>query len=163
MDENYVRIQSGRVTLGQSSLEASGTLKDPQKPAAVQFNTTLALGEIGRLLKVAARPEGYVKAGGNATLRPNNDYLIAGNIDGRNIAIRQGTTQLAGINLDSTFTADPHRIELAGPRLNALGGGFTGNASLAEMEQFRVAGTLHNFDIDQLARTFAGRSLATMA
>ena len=67
MDENYVRIQSGRVTLGQSSLEASGTLKDPQKPAAVQFNTTLALGEIGRLLKVAARPEGTSKAGGNAT------------------------------------------------------------------------------------------------
>ena len=29
-------------------------------------------------------------------LRPNNDYLVAGNIDGRNVAVRQGTTRLAG-------------------------------------------------------------------
>ncbi|PWU02641.1 MAG: hypothetical protein C5B51_20470 [Terriglobia bacterium] len=159
MDGNRVQIQSGRLTLGNSNIEASGTLKDANRPGSVQFNSTLALNELGRLLRVAAQPEGVVRAGGNATLQANNDYKITANVDGRNIGIRQGGSRLAGINLDSSVTADPHRIELGGLRLAALGGTFSGSASLVEMAQFRISGTLHNFDIVQAARPFVNRPL----
>ena len=89
----------------------------------------------------------------------NNDYLVTANVDARNVGLHQGTTQLTGIALDSAVTADPHRIELAGVRLAALGGSFTGSAAIQEMQQFHVAGNLHNFDIDQLTRTFMAKPL----
>ena len=58
MDVNSIKISTARASLGNSNLEASGTLKDPSGSGLVQFNTSLALGELGRLLKLAARPEG---------------------------------------------------------------------------------------------------------
>src|SRR5581483_1491538 len=61
------------------------------------------------------------------------------------------------VALDSSVTADPHRVELTGLRLTALGGGFTGNAAVEEMQHFQVSGHLSNFDIDQLARAFTGK------
>ncbi len=158
-DDTHVQIQSARLTLGHSNLEASGTLKEPNRPAAVQFNSTLALGELGRLLRVSARPEGTVKLGGDATLRANNDYTVMAKVDARNVAIRQGAMRLDRINLDSTVTADPHRIDLAGLRLEALGGTFSGSASLVEMAQYRVVGTLRNFDIGRVSRPFMARPL----
>jgi translocation and assembly module TamB len=156
-DQQSIHIQSARVTLGGSSIEASGTLKQQNKPGAVQFNATLALNELGRMLKVAARPEGIVKAGGTATLDANNNWSVTGNVDGRGVGFHTGTTHVSGVALDSAVTADPHRIELAGLRVEALGGGFNGNASIHEMQQFRVAGNLSHFDIDQLARAFTGK------
>jgi translocation and assembly module TamB len=159
MTADLVRIQSARLTVGHSNLEASGTLKDGNKPGAVQFNSTLALGELGRLLRLSAQPEGTVRIGGNANLRPNNDYSVMANVDARNVAIRQGNTRLAGINLDSIVTADPHRIELAGLRLAAMGGSFAGSASLVEMTQFHLSGNLRNFDIAQVSRALGGRPL----
>ncbi len=145
-EQNRIQVQSARIELGQSNIQASGT------PNAVQFNASLALGEIGRLLRVDARPEGTAHIGGNATLGPNNDYRVTANVEARNVALRQGTTRLSGISLDSAVTADPHRIELAGLRLNALGGGFTGSATVEEMARFHVSGNLRNFDLEQMSR-----------
>ncbi len=158
-DDRSIHIQSARMNLGASSLEAKGTLKEPNKPGDVQFNATLALNELGRMLKVAARPEGVVKLGGNASLRENNDYLIAANVDARNVAIHQGATHLSGIALDSSVTADPHRIELANLRLAAFGGTFAGSAAIQELQQFHLAGNLHNFDLEHLTRAFMAKPL----
>jgi translocation and assembly module TamB len=158
-DGESVRIQSARANLGASSIEASGVLKEQNKPGTVQFNATLALAELGRMFKVEQRPEGVVKVGGNASLRENSDYLITANVSGRGIAIRQGTTRLSNIALDTAVTADPHRIELAGVRLAALGGAFTGSAAIQEMQQFKVAGRLASFDIGTVAAAFLNRPL----
>ena len=119
MDQQRVQIQSARVTLGGSNLEAMGTLKEPRQPGNLRFNATLALNELGRLLKVAARPEGFLRAGGNAVLRQDNSYAITANVDGRGLGFHQDSTHLTGINLDSALTADRHRIELTGLRLSA--------------------------------------------
>lgn len=159
MDQQHVDLQSARVTLGASNLEAKGTLKSPNQPGNVQFNATLALGEIGRMLKLAQQPEGTVKAGGNAELKQNNDYVITAKVDARGVSLREGTTRLTGIDLDTAVTADPHRIELANLRLAALGGSFDGSAGIDNMRTFQVKGDLHHFDIDRLAATFAGKRL----
>jgi translocation and assembly module TamB len=159
MDSSRIQIQSARLSLGHSNLEASGMLKDVNRPGSVRFNSTLALGEIGRLLRVSAQPEGTVHVGGNANLEANDNYLILANLDARNVSLREGTTRLSGISLDSKVTADPHRIELGGLRLMVLGGSFTGSAALVDMAQFRVTGTLHNFDIAQTMRPFVTKPL----
>jgi translocation and assembly module TamB len=154
IDQQRVQIQSARVTLGGSNLEAKGTLKDPRRPGNLQFNATLALNELGRLLKVSARPEGILRAGGNATLRQDNSYTVTANVDGRGLGFHEGATHLTGINLDSALTADPRRIELTGLRLSALGGSFNGAAGIEEMRRYHVAGDLHNFDIARVAGAF---------
>jgi translocation and assembly module TamB len=152
-DQNRIQVKSARIDLGQSNIQASGA------PNAVEFQASLALGEIGKLLRVAAQPEGTARIGGNATLGPNNDYRVTANVDARDVAIRQGGTRFSGISVDSSVTADPHRIELGGLRLEALGGAFTGSASVEEMAQFKLAGNLHNFDLDRIARAFLPQPL----
>ena len=145
-EQNRIQVRNAQVVLGQSKIEASGA------PNAVQFHASLALGEIGRLLKVPERPEGTATIGGSATLDRNNSYRITANVEARNVALVEGTAHLSGISVDSAVTADPHRIELAGLRLNAMAGGFTGNATVEELAQFHVAGSLHGFEIEQLSR-----------
>ena len=156
-DENRIHVSSARLQLGQTSVEASGTLKDVANPGSMQFNATLALGQLGQLFRVAARPEGTLKASGNAMLRANNDYLVKANVDARNVGLREGNTRLSGISLDSAVTADPRRIELGGLRLAAFGGSFTGRAGIENKSQFQLAGDLHHFDLQALARAFGER------
>jgi translocation and assembly module TamB len=153
MDDGGIKVQNAKVNLGQTNIEASGTIRQ------VQFQSTLALGELGRLFRVAARPEGTVRLGGSASYTNTNDYRVTANLDARNVAFRQGTTQIAGVSLDSSVTADAARIELDGMRLGALGGSLTGSASLENLDHFRLSGNLHNFDIDQLARAFVAKPL----
>jgi translocation and assembly module TamB len=154
MDDNQIRIQAARASLGHSDIEASGTLKDAGNAGSVQFRSTLALGEMGALFRVSARPEGTVKVGGTAALAANNEYKVVANLDARGVAVRQGTTRIAGVSLDAAVKADPHRIELSGLRLAALGGSFTGSAAIQDLAQFHVAGNLHNFDLADMARAF---------
>jgi translocation and assembly module TamB len=154
IDDNRIGIQSARASLGSSDLEASGTLKDATHAASLQFRGTLALGEIGKLFRVTARPEGTVKVDGNGALEANNEYKIDAHVDARGVAVSQGATRIAGVSLDSSVKADSHRIELSSLRLAALGGSFTGSAAVQDLAKFHVAGNLHNFDIAAVARVF---------
>ncbi len=160
MDDNRIQVTTGRLTLGESNLEASGTLKDRTAPAGLRFNGTLALGQLGRLLRVSAQPEGIVKLGGNAKLTGPSEYLVEAKVDARGLAIRQGGTRLSGIDLDSNVRADPRLIQLTGLRLAALGGSVTGEAQLENMARFRVNANLSHLDIQQAAREFSPQRLA---
>ena len=159
MDGDRIQIQSARVSLGHSDVEASGSLRDPGRANSVLFRSTVALGEIGALFRVSAHPQGTLRIGGKATLPANNDYKIVATLDARGVAIQQGTARITGVNLDSSVDVDPHRIELSGLRLSALGGSFDGSAAIRELAQFQVAGNLRNFDIAQMARVFTSGDL----
>ncbi|MDQ2947485.1 MAG: hypothetical protein M3Y27_16385, partial [Acidobacteriota bacterium] len=159
MDENSIRISTARASLGNSNLEASGTLKDPSGNGVVQFNTSLALGELGRLLKLAARPEGTLQASGNAKLTGQSDYAVTASINGKDLAFREGQQRFSNIGVTGSLFADPRKIDLNKFKLTALGGEITGDAGLENMQRFRFKGNLHGFDIQTLARTFAGRKL----
>ncbi|MBZ5583731.1 MAG: translocation/assembly module TamB domain-containing protein [Acidobacteriia bacterium] len=166
MADNRIQVQSGRVSLGHSAIEAHGTLETQNNRSqnanfggTMQFNASLALGEIGRLMRLAAQPEGTVRIGGNAALTANNAYAVTANIDGRNMAFRENGTRIAGVDLATSVSADPHRIEVAGLRLSALGGSVTGSGAVENMAQFHFAGDLHHFDIDQVMRAFTPNRL----
>ncbi len=146
-----------RAALGQSNIEASGRLQNPQGSAGLQFHATLALGEIGRIAKVAARPEGTVILNGTAMLDANNDYRVTGNIDARHLAVSQGRQRISGIDLVSALAVDPHNVSLDGLRLSALGGEFDGNVSVADFEKYKVQGELRHLDIESALRAFGER------
>ena len=161
-DSTAIQVQSARIGLGRSNLEASGNLKAANGAGegnSMKFNASLELNELGRLFHIAARPEGSVKLGGTARLDAQNNYSVGGNIEARHLAFQQGTTRIAGVSLDSSVTADPHRIALSNLRLDALGGRLVGAASLEEMSAFQVNGRLQGFDIESLARQFLHQDL----
>ena len=159
MDENTIKIQTGRVTLGQSNIEASGTLKDPSGKSAVQFNTSLALGELGRLFKVSAKPEGVLQASGTAKLTGQSDYLVNASVHGGDLGFQNGAQRIRNVSIKGQLSADPKRIALNDLKLAAFGGEVTGRADLENMAAFHVDAQLHGFNTRTLARTFGGKDL----
>ena len=151
MDDHRIQISAARLTLGRSQVEASGTLKNGSNPAGLQFNAALALGQLGRLLRVAAQPEGSVQLNGTAKMSGASDYRVEAKLEARGLAFRQGATRLSGIDLVSSISADPRLLQLTGLRLSALGGTLAGNAELANMERFRANLDLRALDIQTVA------------
>ena len=88
MDDNSIQVSSSRLTVGQSNIEASGTLKNGSNPAGLQFSASLAMGQLGRLLRVATRPaEGTLKIDGNLKLFGATRFQVNANLS--NVDIRQ--------------------------------------------------------------------------
>ncbi len=150
MDDNGLQISSAHVRLGESTLEASGG-------SNVSFKTSLALGQLGRMLKVAQQPEGVLEA--NGTAKVSADYQVEAKLRGSNLGFRNGEQRLGGIGLSGDLSANPKRIDLKGFQLAAFGGGVTGNASVEDLKTFQFAGNLHDFNTRVLARTFAQQDL----
>ena len=159
MDQNTIQIPAARITLGQSGIEASGTLKDPSGQSSLRFNTTLALGQLGRLFKVAVQPDGVLQASGNAKLTGQSDYDVTASIQGHDLAFREGAQRFSNIGISGSLAANPRAIGLTNFKLTALGGAVTGDASLQNMERFQFHGDLHDFDIQTLARALANEQL----
>ncbi|MFN7998910.1 MAG: translocation/assembly module TamB domain-containing protein [Bryobacteraceae bacterium] len=160
MDQNRIEVTRGHIVLGESNVQASGTLKNGAHPAGLRFQASLALGQLGKLLRVSAQPHGTLNAGGQATLTGNSDYRVIANLNGKGIGFRQGATKVSGIELNSTVTADPRLIHLGGLRVAALGGSLSGDASLENMAKFHVNARLDHFDIQQVARALSPQQLA---
>ena len=157
--ENRITVDGLRATIGKSNIEASGTLKDPQGNGALEFKSRLVLDELGRLAKVAARPDGIVVANGTAKLDAANNYQVAGNVEGRDISFTQGAQRIRNVNLFTAIDVDPNRIDLKGLRLSALGGQFTGNASLEQFARYTVNGSLRNLDMQTVQKALGQKPL----
>ncbi|MCC6586298.1 MAG: translocation/assembly module TamB domain-containing protein [Bryobacterales bacterium] len=148
-----IEIDSGRLTLGNSNVEASGLLKGPSTKTGLEFKTTLDLAEVSGLFGLAAAPQGQVQANGKARL-PDSGFEVEGNVVGRNVSFVQDGKRIRNINLNSAFRATPQRIDLQGMNLAAFGGRFTGNASLEDMSALNLEGRLENLDIRTAGAAF---------
>ncbi|HLG97016.1 MAG TPA: translocation/assembly module TamB domain-containing protein [Bryobacteraceae bacterium] len=148
-----IQVNGLRMTLGHSDFEASGKLKDPHGNGSLAFRSTLALGELGRLAKLAERPAGTVQLNGTAKLDANNNYELNGNVNAKNVSFREGSQQVNNIDLISAVHLDPHHLDLNGLRLAAFGGDLTGNLSMVDFARFQFRGDLHNLDLRTAART----------
>ncbi len=160
IDRDNIQVSGARMSLGHSSIEASGKLKDAAGNGALQFKASLVLDELGRLYQNAFNPRGIVALNGNARLKgANNDYQVDGNIDAKNLSFTASGTHIDGVNLSSTIDANKDAIEMKGLRLAAFGGSFNGNAGMEKLERFHVDGRLADFGIKQLAHMFAQQNI----
>jgi translocation and assembly module TamB len=154
-----IQIQNAHLALGDSTIEASGPLESPNGSGSLQFNTTLALGQLGKLFEVSAKPQGTLKVAGNASLSPNGQYNVTANVAARNVSLQEGTTKLTNVSLDSSLSATPNQIALGGIHLDAMGGSFVGSATVQNLDQFHLNGKLQHFDIDKLVRAVSPQHL----
>ena len=161
MDEksNTIQIQTAHIGLGQTTLQASGTL-DQSKNGSAQFNANLALGELSSLLGVSSvQTGGDLQANGNLKLDAKNNFAADGTLNSRGVSVRSGTTRLSGISLYSPFHADPYLVSLDGLKLNAFGGTLAAKIFIEKMQQLSVEGNLRNLSLPGIATAFTGKRL----
>ncbi len=151
-DEQIIQVAALNVGFGQSNLEASGTLKDPRGAGSLQARAELSLRELGQLAKLSSSPSGTVTLNALAKIDSANQYDARGNIEGMNLAFSEGKNRFSNIGFLTSFEVIPGTISLNGLRLNALGGEFAGNASLADFERYQIAGMIRGFNIQTLLR-----------
>ncbi|MBV9300862.1 MAG: translocation/assembly module TamB domain-containing protein [Acidobacteriaceae bacterium] len=155
-----MQLQTAHIALGQTTFEASGTLRDASKTGNVQFNANFALTELAALLKVtSAQATGALQAHGTAKLDAQNNYFVDGTLNTRDVSLRSGTTRLSNVSLYSPFHADPYLVSLDGLKLNAAGGNLSAKIFIENMQKLSVEGHLQGFAIPVLAQTFTGKRL----
>ncbi len=150
--EGILHIASSRLSLGRSTAEASGDIPDLKTPSGnLHIDATLALGELGRWLRVAAQPEGTLRAGGELKFRGAEDYSFRGSLAARDISLRLGEQRFNGLSGTSRLDASPERVELAGLHVAALDGSFGGSALLnPNARRFRLDGSVNDLNLERL-------------
>ena len=132
-----IQVARLQLKLGASSVEASGTLKDPQAESSLRFDTQIALGEIGRLLDIDQNPFGTVAFKGTAKLDAANNYDVNGDLTAQKVSFEEGKRRIPNLDVTSVVHLDPRAISLNKLRVNALGGTLEGDASLQDFARYR--------------------------
>ncbi len=157
--DNLIQVTGLRLGIGHSTIEASGVLKDPTGKGSLQFKSELALGELGRLVNLAERPDGRVLLNGTATLDANQNYQVAGNLAAQDLSFEQGKQRISHVNLISAVSLNPHHLDLKGLKLSAFGGEFAGNASLEDFARYKLDGNLRHLDLGTIANALGQKDL----
>ena len=154
-DAGRVSVQKASLVLGQSQLTASGVLADNDRMGSLAFRASLALDEIGRVLRVPAEPGGTVFIEGSAGMKSPEDFLVRANVNGSNLAARRGSVRLTGGTLVSSITADNQKIELRGLRIGLSDGDLTGSGAIEKLTTFHFAGRLNHFSLQRIETLLA--------
>ncbi len=158
--DNAIEVTRLHLGLGHSSVDAAGKLKETSGNGALVFQARLAVDELGRLLNVAARPDGSVNLEGTASLDKNNNYQVNGSMEAKGGSFLAGDTRISNVSLTSGVRLDPHRLNLAGLRLDAAGGELAADASLEDFARFNLNGALRHFDLRTVAGTMGRKDFA---
>ncbi|HEU5021579.1 MAG TPA: hypothetical protein VFT60_06800, partial [Bryobacteraceae bacterium] len=151
--QDSIQVRNLRTTIGESSIEASGALRDPNGSGAMNVRSKLALGQLARLFQAPAKIEGSLTLNGDAKWASANTYSFTGNLRGEGINVTQGTTAIRDVNLTSGVHADQNNIELRRLILRAFGGSFEGDAALRDLRFYKLDGRLRGFDIQHALAT----------
>jgi len=155
-----ITVSEFRVGVGKSSIVASGILKDPQGNGALNFKSSLALDELGQMANSTAHPGGIAVANGQVKLDASNNYRVTGTVEGRDLSFSEGNQRIRNVGVVAGISLDPHRLDVKGLRISALGGQITGDASLEEFARYNFSGNLGNFNLQTISQALGQKSLA---
>ena len=160
MDDQRIEVQAAHLSLGKTTFEASGVVRDPSGNSAAQFNGHLEVAELSRLLTITS-PEagGALDLHGHAKLDAQSNYIVDGTLNSKDLSLRSGTTHLSNISLNSPFHADPYLISLDGLRLSAFGGDLAAKIFIEKMQQLSIEGNLRNLGLQALTQALEGKRI----
>jgi translocation and assembly module TamB len=161
LDSQRLELRTARVTLGQTTLQASGTLRDASHATSgAHFDAHLALAQLSELLKVRQpRAAGAIDIQGDARVDGQSNYIVDGQIHSVDLSLWSGTTRLSNVSLNSPFHVDPSLISLDKLRLNAVGGSLDARILIEKMRQLSIEGNLRNFSLPELTAVLAGKRI----
>jgi translocation and assembly module TamB len=122
VEKNRVRIDSGRVSTGQSRAEFSGVIESlTDFSGAFQYKVRASLGEVTRTLDLRTVLEGPVTLVGKARFHGTTDYQASGSLHAAGVLFGPDPHfVLRDCNADGGFSIDPRRIAVSGLRIAGL-------------------------------------------
>jgi translocation and assembly module TamB len=126
-----MEIKSVRMAIGGSKLEASGTLRNYNKPElTLQYEASLDLAQVGNTAKWKQLRAGRAELNGKGSYQSNR-YSSQGNLSVRGLEWRDATARISSIEASSPYSVTQDKIVL--PRLVAhvFGGTVLGDVQIA--------------------------------
>ncbi len=160
--ENRLEIRSAHVGLRDSSIDFHGELADFVSPrATLLYNARIQMKDIVPELRVAQIPgRGSVAVSGTASMAGTETFTLNGKLQGSGLAFEERNLRIQNIGVASNLLMTPERLELAGLRISAVGGQFSGRAGIAGWKQFEVDGQIQDYSLEELMRLDRSRPLA---
>jgi translocation and assembly module TamB len=100
-----IQVTEFQATMGHSHVEAFGPLRDPHGTRTLTFQSSIDIGEIGKLIKAGVKPRGGVVVDGNAQLGPGHGELALTSLE---------VTAFGGHFLGSASVRDFHQYKVNG-------------------------------------------------
>ncbi len=156
IDGTSISVGHAHVTMGRSTLDASGPLKDA-KGGGLDFRIHASLDELARLRRLPVQPGGTANVEG--TVRAvSGGYAATGNAGTQGLSIRRGENEVRDAAFSAGFALDRDGLRLNDLRIAAFEGEFTGTASLEHFNHFTLDGRLHRYSLARLAELTLGKS-----
>jgi translocation and assembly module TamB len=155
---HHIQIQKAQLRMGDSRLQATGTLNGPQE-GSIRIDGDIVLAQVLGLLNTSTQASGDLLLSGEVTLDARDQYAINGTIYSRGFSLGNSTTRISGLNLYTPFHADPHSIDLNQLRFSALGGELIAKLFIQDMRQLSLESQFHGFDLPVIAAAATGRRI----
>jgi len=131
ISKNEAQITSLRWTSGKSQIEASGTIADFHNPRVdAKYVGTLELSQLSKILGISELRNGVVELNGTARYLSSEDYFGSGKLTLKSGEYAAPELRLSNVDASSDYSVAVDRITLTKLSGRALGGTFSGNASI---------------------------------
>ncbi len=153
IEKDAIRLSRAAVAHRDSRADFSGVIV-PEKDARARFQFTagLSIPQLRPILKFAEPHRGALRASGELSLGGPEGFAAAGKLDGDRIAYRQAGILVDGIGVASAFSVKRSGAKFDGLRLSALGGGFSGWASIRDWKSLHAAGEVRDLALARVSR-----------
>ncbi|HXM46195.1 MAG TPA: hypothetical protein VN924_33490, partial [Bryobacteraceae bacterium] len=163
VEKNRVRIDSGRVSTGQSQVEFSGAIDSlTDFSGAFQYKVLASLGEVTRTFGLRTQLEGPVTLTGKASFHGASNYQAGGSLHAAGVLFSPDPHfTLRDFHADGGFRIDPRRMAVSGLRIAGLAAASLAGTNRA-LEPFQVSGRIESVVLRQKTLDAAGIHLDTL-
>ena len=150
-NQNNIQIRQVKLALGQSTLQAFGTMKNlTLEKGSLQFSSSLNVQELSKLLQSPGQTSGNIRVDGTATTNGLSDYAVDASVTGQHLNLRQGNLSVSNASMSAKVRASPNSISANPLRAAIAGGRFDGSAGLVDGKRYKVQGKLNGFALEDL-------------
>lgn len=131
IQKNAIHVSSLRWTSGESRIEASGAVTDLRNPhIEATYKGTVELQSVGKVFGIPELRDGTAELTGTLRYLSSEDFFSSGHLKLTKGAYLASDLRLADVDGTSDYSIDADRITMTKLSGRALGGSFTGGASL---------------------------------
>jgi translocation and assembly module TamB len=153
LEADRLVLQSARFASREGSAQVAGTIDNLLSPRVnVSFDAKLSLAELRSLLKSPLAVQGTLNLAGKLSYSGFSDYAVTGRASGSGLSVQIAGARAGNIRLASGLEARPGRIDLPQLAISAMGGVFSGQASVGNSKQLKLAGEVKGISIHELAQ-----------
>ncbi|HZQ50682.1 MAG TPA: translocation/assembly module TamB domain-containing protein [Bryobacteraceae bacterium] len=148
LQRNRLSVEQLSLSSGASTVHAEGVLSGFSKPdLELKLSARVSASQLAR---VANRPElqgGEIGLEGKLRYDPSARIVFSGALNGRNLNIRSGRIALKNTSVDSEVLASEDHAQFNHLVLTALGSKFTGQATLHNLDELQMDGSIAGLNV----------------